>query len=106
MDFETASRIVIGHVTDGVEIAKKSHLPEQIINFITTHHGRGKTKYFYNSFINANPDKMPNEEAYTYPRTIAQQQRNGNIDDGRCRGSPLAEPQHLHQRVLMWLWSK
>lgn len=67
MDFETASRIVIGHVTDGVEIAKKSHLPEQIINFITTHHGRGKTKYFYNSFINANPDKMPNEEAYTYP---------------------------------------
>ena len=67
MDFETASRIVIGHVTDGVEIAKKSHLPEQIINFITTNHGRGKTKYFYNSFINANPDKMPNEEAYTYP---------------------------------------
>lgn len=67
MDFETASRIIIGHVTDGVEIAKKSHLPEQIINFITTHHGRGKTKYFYNSFINANPDVIPNEEAYTYP---------------------------------------
>ncbi|MCE5332649.1 MAG: HDIG domain-containing protein [Bacteroidales bacterium] len=67
MDFEVASRIVIGHVKDGVEIAKKSHLPEQIIHFITTHHGRGKTKYFYNSFINANPDKIPNEEAYTYP---------------------------------------
>ncbi len=67
MDFESASRIIIGHVTDGVEIAKKSHLPEQIINFITTHHGRGKTKYFYNSFINANPDVIPNEEAYTYP---------------------------------------
>lgn len=67
MDFEVASRIVIGHVTDGVEIAKKSHLPEQIINFITTHHGRGKTKYFYNSFVNANPDKLPNEDAYTYP---------------------------------------
>ena len=67
MDFETASRIIISHVSDGVEIAKKSHLPEQIINFITTHHGRGKTKYFYNSFINANPDKAPNEEAYTYP---------------------------------------
>jgi len=67
MDFEVASRIVINHVTDGVEIAKKSHLPEQIINFITTHHGRGKTKYFYNSFVNANPDKIPNEDAYTYP---------------------------------------
>jgi len=67
MDFEKASRLVIAHVTDGVEIAKKSHLPEQIINFITTHHGKSKTKYFYNSFVNANPDKTPNEEAYTYP---------------------------------------
>jgi len=67
LDFEEASRIVIRHVTDGVEIAKKSHLPEQIINFITTHHGQGKTKYFYNSFINANPGITPNEEAYTYP---------------------------------------
>lgn len=67
MDFEKASRLVIAHVTDGVEIAKKSHLPEQIINFIITHHGKSKTKYFYNSFVNANPDKTPNEEAYTYP---------------------------------------
>ena len=67
MDFEEASRIVINHVTDGIEIAKKSHLPEQIINFIGTHHGLGKTKFFYNSFINAFPDKTPNDEAFTYP---------------------------------------
>ncbi|MDD3321097.1 MAG: hypothetical protein PHS59_06605 [Paludibacter sp.] len=46
---------------------KKSRLPEQIINFISTHHGTGKTKYFYNSFINAYPDKTPNDAAYTYP---------------------------------------
>jgi hypothetical protein len=67
MDLEVASRIVISHVTDGIEIAKKSHLPEQIINFITTHHGFGKTKYFYNSFVNSHPDIMPNEAAFTYP---------------------------------------
>jgi len=66
-DFEEASKIVINHVTDGVEIAKKSHLPEQIINFIGTHHGFGKTKYFYNSYINANPDKKPDEAVFTYP---------------------------------------
>lgn len=67
MGFEEASQIVIKHVTDGVEIARKNHLPEQIINFITTHHGLGKTKYFYNSFVNAHPDIEPNEAAYTYP---------------------------------------
>jgi len=66
-DFEVASKIVINHVTDGVEIAKKSHLPEQIINFIGTHHGFSKTKYFYNSYINANPDKKPDEAVFTYP---------------------------------------
>lgn len=67
MSFEDAAKVIIGHVTDGVEIAKKNHLPEQIINFITTHHGFSKTKYFYNSFINANPDIKPNDSAYTYP---------------------------------------
>jgi cyclic-di-AMP phosphodiesterase PgpH len=67
IDFEDASRIVINHVTDGVEIAKKNHLPEQIINFIGTHHGFCKTKYFYNSYLNANPDKKPDDAVFTYP---------------------------------------
>lgn len=67
MEFEDAARIVINHVIDGIELAKKSHLPEQIINFIGTHHGFGKTKFFYNSYINANPDKTPNDAAFTYP---------------------------------------
>ncbi len=66
-DLEEAAAMIISHVPDGVEIAKKSHLPEQIIHFITTHHGRGKTKYFYNTFINNYPDKKPNDEAFTYP---------------------------------------
>lgn len=66
MDYEAAARLIIKHVSDGVEIAKKSHLPEQIIHFITTHHGISKTKYFYNSYINDNPDKIPNDEAFTY----------------------------------------
>jgi hypothetical protein len=67
MDYETAARMVIRHVADGIAIAKKNHLPDQIISFIATHHGISKTKYFYNSFINANPDIAPNEEAFTYP---------------------------------------
>lgn len=67
IDYEEASKIVINHVNDGIEIAKKSHLPQQIINFIGTHHGYSKTKYFYYSYINANPDKKPNDAVFTYP---------------------------------------
>jgi cyclic-di-AMP phosphodiesterase PgpH len=67
LGLEEAAKLIISHVTDGVELAKKSHLPEQIIHFITTHHGKGKTKYFYNTFLNQNPDKKPNDAAFTYP---------------------------------------
>lgn len=63
---EAAARI-IKHVPDGVEIAKKHHLPEQLIHFITTHHGTSKTKYFYNTFINQNPGVQPDENAFKYP---------------------------------------
>lgn len=70
MDYEEAARIVISHVTEGIQLAKKTHLPEQIINFIATHHGTSKTMYFYNSFINANPGVAPNDQAYTYPGPI------------------------------------
>jgi putative nucleotidyltransferase with HDIG domain len=67
LGFVTAAKTIIGHVYDGIEIAKKEHLPEQIIHFISTHHGNSKTKYFYNSFINANPDIQPDDTLFTYP---------------------------------------
>lgn len=67
IDLEVASQIVINHVTDGVEIGRRFHLPEQIINFIGTHHGFCKTKYFYNSYCNAHPDLKPNDAVFTYP---------------------------------------
>ena len=66
-DCQDAARIIIDHVNDGIQIAKKYHLPDQIINFISTHHGRSKAKYFYNSFINTHPGEKPNEAAFTYP---------------------------------------
>jgi len=67
LPLEEAAKLIIGHVNDGVEIAKKSHLPEQIIQFITTHHGLSKTKYFYNTFINMYPDSKPDDALFTYP---------------------------------------
>ncbi|MDR1221635.1 MAG: HDIG domain-containing protein [Tannerella sp.] len=67
LPFEQSAQIIISHVTDGIKAAEKAHLPKAIIDFIRTHHGRGKTKFFYNSFRNAYPDRPVNEEAFTYP---------------------------------------
>ena len=66
-EFDVSAQHIIDHVRKGVEMAKKYNLPEGIINFIRTHHGRGKAKYFYNSFKNQYPDREIDEEAFTYP---------------------------------------
>jgi putative nucleotidyltransferase with HDIG domain len=67
LSFEESAQIIISHVTEGVRIAEKASLPQAIIQFIRTHHGRGKTKYFYYSFKNAYPDLPVDEAAFSYP---------------------------------------
>jgi putative nucleotidyltransferase with HDIG domain len=67
LDFEESARIIINHVENGVKLARKEKLPEQIIDFIRTHHGTTKTKFFYNSYMNENPDANPEEGMFTYP---------------------------------------
>ncbi len=54
-------------MTDGLKLADKHNLPKAVKDFISTHHGRGKTKYFYISWKNEHPDEEPNEELFTYP---------------------------------------
>ena len=67
LGYEQSAQVVISHVTDGLKLAEKNNLPKVIKDFITTHHGRGKTKYFYISWKNEHPGEAPNEEAFTYP---------------------------------------
>jgi putative nucleotidyltransferase with HDIG domain len=67
IDYEQGAQLVIGHIENGVRLAKKHKLPKQIIDFIITHQGTTKAKYFYNSFVNENPDKIPDISAFSYP---------------------------------------
>jgi putative nucleotidyltransferase with HDIG domain len=67
MPFEKSAQLIIHHVTEGVKIAEKASLPKAVVDFIRTHHGTGKTKYFYNSFRNAFPDTPVDEKLFTYP---------------------------------------
>lgn len=67
LGYEQSAQVVISHVTDGLKLAEKHNLPKAIKDFIATHHGRGKTKYFYISWKNEHPGEEPNEEVFTYP---------------------------------------
>lgn len=67
LSYEQSAQIIINHVIDGEKMAEKAALPSAVINFIRTHHGKGKAKYFYNSFKNTFPDKSIDEKLFTYP---------------------------------------
>jgi putative nucleotidyltransferase with HDIG domain len=67
VDFKTSAKIIIDHVTDGVEIAKRYKLPEQIIDFIRTHHGTSTVQYFYKSYLSNNPGEEVDVSEFTYP---------------------------------------
>ena len=67
---EQSAQIIISHVLKGTEIAKRHNLPEVLIDFIRTHHGTTRVDYFYNEFIQNNPDKLIDETIFMYPGPI------------------------------------
>lgn len=67
LSYDQSARIIIKHVTDGIEMAEKAKLPKPIIDFIRTHHGLGMTKYFYIKYKNENPDAVIDESIFHYP---------------------------------------
>ncbi len=64
-NYESAE-IIISHVTDGIEMAHKAHVPERIIDFIRTHHGTRRTDYFYINEQKAHPDEEIDPTPFTY----------------------------------------
>jgi putative nucleotidyltransferase with HDIG domain len=63
---EESAAIIIDHVEKGVELARKHKIPEQIIDFIRTHHGTTKTGYFYQQSVNTNGVDEVEDEKFTY----------------------------------------
>lgn len=63
---EESASIILGHVEKGVELARSHKVPEQIIDFIKTHHGTTKTGYFYQKSLNSSTGNEVNNGKFTY----------------------------------------
>jgi len=61
-----SAKIIINHVLDGIEIAKKYKLPDRLIDFIRTHHGTSLVYYFYMKEKSVNENNL-NIEEFKYP---------------------------------------
>ncbi len=62
-----SAALIIEHVQEGVQMAKKHRLPNVIIDFIRTHHGTTRVEYFYRLYTNENPDKALDTSLFQYP---------------------------------------
>ncbi len=67
LTYEESARIIIEHVTEGIKLAEKYNLPKVIRDFIATHHGTGKAKYFYIKYKNEHQDEEIDDALFTYP---------------------------------------
>jgi putative nucleotidyltransferase with HDIG domain len=67
IEFDESAEIIINHVLDGVEIAKENNLPDELVDFIRTHHGTTTVQYFYKQFIANFPEEEVDVIDFTYP---------------------------------------
>lgn len=67
MSYIDSAQTIISHVTEGLKLAERNNLPAVIKEFISTHHGQGKTKFFYVKYKNEHPDEYVDELLFTYP---------------------------------------
>ena len=56
LSYLESAEIIIGHINDGIELAKKHKLPDIVIDFIRTHHGTSRVEYFYRKYKEDHPD--------------------------------------------------
>jgi putative nucleotidyltransferase with HDIG domain len=69
LDPQVSAATILKHVTDGLELARKYHLPRQLHNFIAEHHGTTITRYQYGRAVEAlggDEDKVDMEK-FRYP---------------------------------------
>jgi len=71
-----SAKVIIDHVIQGIELAKKHNLPDRIIDFIRTHHGTSLVYYFYmkekkeNEYINIDDFRYPGPNPFSKETAI------------------------------------
>ena len=63
---DESAKVIISHVIRGIEKAKKHNLPEQVIDFIRTHHGESVVQYFYRQYVKKFPEMMNDTDKFRY----------------------------------------
>jgi len=68
-----SAKIIIGHVTKGIELARKYKLPERIIDFIRTHHGTNLVYFFYKKEMAEQGSAQEQDFRYPGPKPFSKE---------------------------------
>ena len=69
LDPYSSAQIILSHVNDGLDLARKSRLPARIRDFIGEHHGTLLTRYQYINAVNAagGDESQVEQQKFRYP---------------------------------------
>jgi putative nucleotidyltransferase with HDIG domain len=105
LDPRTSAQIVISHVSDGLALAKKYHLPTAIAAFIPEHHGTAVQSYFYHQAKEqAQEGEHVPQEDYRYPGPAPRSKETAIVmlADGceaAARASQIHDPDEIESLV-------
>ena len=61
-----SAKVIIAHVKEGIELAKRYRLPQEVIDFIPMHHGTTLVSFFYNKAKNLTDENKEDVLDYIY----------------------------------------
>lgn len=68
-----SGKIILDHVINGIELAKKNNLPDRVIDFIRSHHGTTLVYYFFKKQQEIDPQVDENEFRYPGPTPFSKE---------------------------------
>ncbi|HUJ75464.1 MAG TPA: HDIG domain-containing protein, partial [bacterium] len=100
---QTSARIIINHVRDGLEIAKRYRLGKAIMDIIAQHHGDSLVRYFYHKAQGEGPDGVAEQE-FHYPGPKPQSKEAGlvmvaDVTEAAIRSLDDPSPEEIRQMV-------
>ena len=97
--------VILNHVKEGMELAKKYKLNQAIIDFIPQHHGTGLIYYFYQKTIEQSQEgEEVLESNFRYPGPKPQTKETAitmlaDSSEGATRALDEATPQNIEETV-------
>ncbi|RJQ10565.1 MAG: HDIG domain-containing protein [Dehalococcoidia bacterium] len=93
-----SNRVILQHVTQGVELARKEKIPEVVVRFIPEHHGTRLVTYFYRRAAEVRPDVSPDLFRYPGPKPQTRETALVMIADA-CEATVRSMPDRSTERI-------